>query len=249
MDDLTLPQGNIHDLQRAMSELPQAEGMITTHHFSGGMYLRKLFRKAGTTIVGKVHLKDHFFMCMLGEIAVSSGDGNWATLKAGDVIASKPGTKRITVALTDAIGVTIHKTELTDISEIERELIEEDELALFDSDNQLKLDVPKFRELTSQVIADEIPGFWSDWTEEQQQLYTDGKWKEFSISRGYSEEAIEKYQQWMDMIAEAKANGLNPFTFIKDLATEAALKNIALDKNGEIMKSSHAPFESRKIMD
>ena len=139
MDELTLPQGDIHDLQLVMSTLPQATGLITTHHFSPGMYLRKLWRPVGTTIVGKVHLAPHFFMCMLGEIAVSSGDGNWKTLKAGDVIESQPGTKRITVALTDAIGATVHQTSLTDLDEIEAALIEPDELALYDARNELKV--------------------------------------------------------------------------------------------------------------
>jgi hypothetical protein len=128
----------VEELQAAMSAMPQAEGLVTTHHFVPGQYLRKLWRPAGTVIVGKVHKAPHFFLCALGEIAVSSGDGNWKTLRAGDVLESMPGTKRITVALTDAIGITVHKTELTDLDEIERELIEPDDLALFDSSNNLK---------------------------------------------------------------------------------------------------------------
>ena len=133
------PRERLNELQRVMSAMPQAEGLVTTHHFVPGQYLRKLWRPAGTVIVGKVHKAQHFFLCAMGEIAVSSGDGNWKTLKAGDVIESQPGTKRITVALTDAIGITIHKTDLTDLDEIEAELIEPDELALFDANNALKL--------------------------------------------------------------------------------------------------------------
>jgi len=60
------------------------------------------------------------------------------TLKAGDIIASKSGTKRVTLAVKDSIGVTVHATEKTDLDEIEAELIEPDELALFDSSNNLK---------------------------------------------------------------------------------------------------------------
>jgi hypothetical protein len=131
-------RARVEELQAVMSAMPQADGLITTHHFVPGQYLRKLWRPAGVVIVGKVHKAPHFFLCALGEIAVSSGDGNWKTLRAGDVIESQPGTKRITVALTDAIGITVHKTELTDLDEIERELIEPDDLALFDSSNNLK---------------------------------------------------------------------------------------------------------------
>ena len=47
------------------------------------------------------------------------------------------------------------------------------------------------------------------------------------------------------MILEAKGKQIDPYHFIKDLTTDAALKNIALDTKGEILKSSHAPFEPR----
>ena len=60
-------------------------------------------------------------------------------LQAGDVIESKPGTKRVTMAVVDSIGMTVHKTDKTDLDEIEAELIEPDETALFDATNKLKL--------------------------------------------------------------------------------------------------------------
>jgi hypothetical protein len=44
----------------------------------------------------------------------------------------------VTLAVTDAIGITFHKTDKTDLNEIEKDLIEPDELALFDSNNKLK---------------------------------------------------------------------------------------------------------------
>jgi hypothetical protein len=60
------------------------------------------------------------------------------TLRAGDVIESKPGTKRVTLALTDAIGITVHKTDKTDLDEIEAELIEPELVSLFDANNKIK---------------------------------------------------------------------------------------------------------------
>ena len=233
-------------LQSAMVKMPQAQGMRTSHFFVPGMYLRSLWRPAGTLIVGKVHKTPHFFLCALGTIIAWSEKG-MVKLEAGDVIESQPGTKRVTLALTDAIGITVHKTELTDLDAIEAELIEEDALSLFDSRNLLKFDPMAFRALTSRVIAAEKPGFWSDWTEEQQALYTAGDWRAFSVSRGYSPEAIADYERWLGMISEAKAAGINPYILINDLATEAALKNIALDTKGEILKSSHVPFEPRGV--
>ena len=126
----------IDRLQSEMSVMPQAE-LQTEHYFSGGMYCRKLTRPAGTLIVGKVHKKDHFFLCAKGEI-IAWSEGGMKHLYAGDIICSKPGTKRVTLAVTDAIGITFHKTNKTNLDKIEKELIEPDELALFDSSNNLK---------------------------------------------------------------------------------------------------------------
>jgi hypothetical protein len=126
----------IEQLQAAALKMPQAE-LTTEHYFSGGMYCRKVFRPAGTMIVGKVHLKDHLFLCAAGEIIAWTETG-MRVLGPGDVIESKPGTKRVTLALTDAIGITVHKTDKTALDEIEVELIEPDETARFDSHNKLK---------------------------------------------------------------------------------------------------------------
>ena len=138
LDSAKIPtMEEIERLQHEMVGMEQAE-LETTHEFSDGMYCRKLFRKAGTLIVGKIHKKDHLFLCALGEI-IAWTEGGMETLKAGDVIASKAGTKRVTLALTDAIGITVHRTDKTDLDEIEAELIEPDMTALFDSSNKLRL--------------------------------------------------------------------------------------------------------------
>lgn len=126
----------INRLQKAMTTMPQAK-LETEHYFSGGMYCRKLSRPAGTLIVGKAHKKDHFFMCAKGEIIAWSEKG-MVTLLPGDIIESKAGTKRVTLAVKDSVGVTFHRTDKTDLDEIEAELIEPDETALFDSHNRLK---------------------------------------------------------------------------------------------------------------
>jgi len=127
----------IERLQLEASKMPQAEGMVTEHYFSNGMYSRKLFRKAGTLIVGKVHKHDHLFICAMGEIIAWTENG-MKKLGPGDIIESKAGTKRVTLATVDSIGITVHKTDKTDLDEIESEMIEPDENALFDSSNNLK---------------------------------------------------------------------------------------------------------------
>jgi len=147
MKDLDLPtfvsREQVERLQGEMVKMPQVE-LATEHCFSLGMYMRKVFRPAGTLIVGKVHKEPHFFLCAKGEIIAWTENG-MKRLQAGDVVESKPGTKRVTLAMTDAIGITIHRTDKTDLDEIEAELIEPDPMALFDSSNKLKvsLDIQK----------------------------------------------------------------------------------------------------------
>jgi mannose-6-phosphate isomerase-like protein (cupin superfamily) len=131
----------IDRLQAEMVKMPQVE-LQTEHYFVPGMYCRRVYRPAGTLIVGKVHKHPHFFLCAKGEIIAWTEKG-MKKLQAGDVVECKPGTKRVTLATQDSIGVTIHKTDKTDLDEIEKELVEPDNTALFDSGNNLK-----------QIIAD-----------------------------------------------------------------------------------------------
>ena len=149
MNDLELPthvsREQIDRLQSEMVKMPQAE-LVTEHYFRPGMYCRKLIRPAGTLIVGKVHKEPHFFLCAKGEIIAWTENG-MRRLKEGDIIESEPGTKRVTLAVVDSIGITVHRTDKTDLDEIEAELIEPDDLALFDSSNKLKQIVNQMKEL------------------------------------------------------------------------------------------------------
>jgi mannose-6-phosphate isomerase-like protein (cupin superfamily) len=129
----------IHRLQAECAKLPQLE-LQTDHFFADGMYCRRVTRAAGVLIVGKVHKREHFYVCASGAVEVRSEHGI-RTLRAGDVIVSTPGTKRAVLALEDSVCMTVHRTEKTDLAEIEAELIEPDESALFGPDNRLLLGV------------------------------------------------------------------------------------------------------------
>jgi quercetin dioxygenase-like cupin family protein len=140
----------IDRLQAEMAKLPQAE-LETEHFFSPGMYLRRVYRPAGTLIVGKVHKKPHFFLCAKGEIIAWTETG-MRKLQAGDVVESQPGTKRVTLSVTNSIGVTVHLTDKTDLDEIEQELVEPDDLALFDSSNKLKQIIGEMKVLQGEKL-------------------------------------------------------------------------------------------------
>lgn len=126
----------ISTLQDAMAQLPQAPGMQTSHHFAGGMYCRRIEIPKDTIIVSKVHKTEHLFVGCVGELLVA-GQGEAYTLLPGDVVPSSIGTKRLVVALTDVVVMTIHKTDITAVEELEAELMGDDEgPTLYDVNNQ-----------------------------------------------------------------------------------------------------------------
>jgi len=141
----------IDRLQAEMVKAPQAD-LKTEHYFSGGMYCRKMSRPAGTLIVGKVHKQDHFFMCAAGEIIAWSEKG-MVTLRPGDIIESKAGTKRVTLAVTDSVGVTFHRTDKTTLEEVEEELVEPDETSLYGIGNKLKDGVTSLDEVEKCLLS------------------------------------------------------------------------------------------------
>jgi hypothetical protein len=140
MNEIERPIGRdaICALQAAMAQLPQAE-LPTEHFFADGMYCRFLPRPAGTLIVGKVHRKEHLYIVCCGTVQVTQGDGAAREITGPAVLVSKPGTKRAVFAVTDATCLTVHRTDSTDLDEIEAELIEPDEAALFDAHNNVKV--------------------------------------------------------------------------------------------------------------
>lgn len=123
-------------LQAEMAKLPQAE-LATEHYFADGMYCRSLFRPAGCLIVGKVHRKEHLYVICAGTVQVTTDEGV-REITGPKVIVSSPGTKRAVLALTDATCITVHRTDSTNLDEIEDELIEPEVGALFDANNRLK---------------------------------------------------------------------------------------------------------------
>lgn len=132
------PAGSIGHLQAAMSRLPQVRDMVTEHYFADGMYCRVVARSAGTLIVGKVHKREHFYMVVQGAVALIQDGAEQRIYEAPSVVVSKPGTQRAVLALEDSVCLTVHRTNNTDLEEIERELLEDDPGALFDSHNRLK---------------------------------------------------------------------------------------------------------------
>jgi hypothetical protein len=147
---ITVSRDTVERLQEIMSTLPQAPGMDTDHFFAGGMYCRRMFIPKGNLIVSKVHKTEHLFIGCFGELKVA-GQGDTYILKPGSVIPSVIGTKRVVMALTDVVCMTIHKTDLLSTDGLEEAIVEIEERNLYDVNNQPKPGVlvgaPKLQEL------------------------------------------------------------------------------------------------------
>ena len=124
-------------LQNVMREMPQV-ALETQHYFADGMYCRVVPRPAGVLIVGKVHKREHFYMVVKGSVAVIQDGTERRVYEAPAIIVSRPGTKRAVIALEDSVCLTVHRTDKTDVAEIESGIVEPDDTALFGPDNTLK---------------------------------------------------------------------------------------------------------------
>lgn len=129
-------QDSVMALKAEVLKLPQVE-LPTTHTFHGGMYCRQVWRPAGTVIIGKVHKKEHFYMVVEGTISVTTDDGV-VTVTGPHLLCSTPGTARAVYAETDALCMTIHRTDAVDVEAAEADLVEDDPDSAFGPGNLLK---------------------------------------------------------------------------------------------------------------
>lgn len=129
---MALQRRAVYELEEAMRPMPQVE-LETEHYFAHGLYARVLKRPKDTLIVGKVHKQEHLYIVTKGKVQIGK-----EVYEAGSVIVSEPGTKRAVLALEDSICMTVHHTFKKNLKRMEKELIQPDEKALFDSSNKLK---------------------------------------------------------------------------------------------------------------
>ena len=257
-------------LEKKIISLPGAminDPFPLKHIFAEGVYMRELTIPKGMFLVGKLHKHSYVNCFMKGDMTILTEKGI-KRIKAPCSIISPDETKRFGYSHEEVTWVTVHPnpTNTTDIEELEKgihaedyedlpnqvidmnpEMIEMTEKVFYDFIKHIfKFNVEDFRELTKKVFAHEKPGFWSDWTKEQQELYMSGDWEAFSRSRDYTEEEIADLKLWIYMREEGEKQGYAPLKEINDLSLDTALKNIAMDKKGEILKSSHIP-SSKKV--
>jgi hypothetical protein len=100
----------IERLEAAILEMPQLE-IKTTHYSAEGLYAREIFIPAGTLLTGKVHKCEHLNIVSKGKIVVWTEDG-MKEVCAPFTMVSRPGTKRVGLAVEDTVWTTIHATDI-----------------------------------------------------------------------------------------------------------------------------------------
>jgi hypothetical protein len=108
-------------LEAAMRQMPQVDIEIK-HYFGAGMYIREMHVPAGVTLTGKIHRTEHVCVLSRGEVSVASPEGT-RRIKAPAMVHSMPGAKRAIHAHADAVWANLHRTNVTDLDELEAQLI------------------------------------------------------------------------------------------------------------------------------
>ncbi len=110
-------------LQSALEKHPKVECPVT-HRFTPGLYIRELHVPHGTLVITKIHKTEHPFVVSQGKLRVLTEKGGCEIIEAPHTGITKPGTRRIALAIEDVIWTTFHPTALTDVDEIEDLIIE-----------------------------------------------------------------------------------------------------------------------------
>jgi hypothetical protein len=116
----------VEKFEAHLSKMPQVP-LKAEHYFADGVVVRSLFRPAGTVIVGKLHRKSHVFIVHAGEVTALTGGNVMRRIKGPYVESSPAGIKRLVIAHTDAVLMTVHPNPNNwgpdDIAKLEAELV------------------------------------------------------------------------------------------------------------------------------
>ena len=92
------------------------------HRFTPGLYVREISAPAGTLATTFIHKTEHPFVLSKGKVSVFN-DGVTIHVEAPYTGITKPGPRRVVYVHEDCVWTTFHPTELTDVEEIERNIL------------------------------------------------------------------------------------------------------------------------------
>lgn len=120
-------RAHIRILAALLKRLPAAHQVaIDTipikHHYAPHQYGRELHMPKGMVIVGKLHKHSHLNIVSSGKCIVQTFEGE-VLIEAPATFVSPAGVQRAVYCLEDTVWTTVHSTDLTDLEEIEQEII------------------------------------------------------------------------------------------------------------------------------
>lgn len=118
MSDLAIPDA-VLKVEEALENMPQVD-LGTQMLLHAGVCARSIFIPAGTALVGVLTSVDNVNV-VYGDISVTTSDGP-KRLTGFNVIPANSGFKRVGFAHSDTWWVTIHKTDKTELEDIEAEM-------------------------------------------------------------------------------------------------------------------------------
>jgi len=123
----------IDALEREMARHPQVE-LTIRHYFASGLYAREMLVPKGVLMSGLVHRTETIGIMVRGQMLIFGDDGVRVKVKAPHTHVGKPGTKRVGYAIEDVVWTTLHRTDLTNLADIEKEqfFITDDSINMFD---------------------------------------------------------------------------------------------------------------------
>lgn len=101
----------------------QAEEFPLIHTFLPGKYIRSIFLPAGTVIIGKIHKFEHPHTLWSGRVHVLTEQDGREEIVGCFRGMSPAGVKRAIYVHEDTIWSVYHDTDLTDLAEIEKQVI------------------------------------------------------------------------------------------------------------------------------
>lgn len=106
---------------KSIAEMPDVP---IKHQFADQLYIRQMDLKKGHVIVGAIHNHLHVWFLLTGKVIINN-NGEIIEYIAPCYTLSKPGSKRVILALEDSIFVNVHKnpSNTKDIKELEKEIV------------------------------------------------------------------------------------------------------------------------------
>jgi quercetin dioxygenase-like cupin family protein len=119
-----LLRDEVTEFAESLKAYPQEE-LPVQHDFLDGVYMRTVYMKAGLVVVGKIHKQEHVAIISKGSATVLTEHGV-VEMKAPFIFKSPPGARRALRIHEDMVWTTVHRSDHTDLENLEEQLIAKD---------------------------------------------------------------------------------------------------------------------------